>query len=89
MRRGSRYPTSYTSAVGISISADGNEQLSCTHIDSRSIRMQDRQRVTSSLALLGHCSSDHADRMPLNKPDSIRSGKGLMLHIPRLIFRQR
>src|SRR5271157_5355868 len=40
--------------MGISISADGNEQLTCTYIDSRSIWMQDRQRITSSLALLGH-----------------------------------
>src|ERR1039458_7939641 len=40
--------------VGISISADGDEQLTCTYIDSRGIRMQDRQRITSSLALLGH-----------------------------------
>ena len=49
--------------MGISISADGDEQLTCTYIDSRSIRMQDWQRVTSSLALLGHlllqyCRSD-------------------------------
>ena len=40
--------------MGISISADGDEQLTCIYIDSRSIRMQDRQCVTSSLALLGH-----------------------------------
>jgi hypothetical protein len=31
-----------------------DEQLTCTYIDSRSIRMQDRQCVISSLALLGH-----------------------------------
>jgi hypothetical protein len=50
--------------MGISIGADGDQQLRCAHIDSRSIRMQDRQRVISSLALLGHCSSKHAGRMP-------------------------
>jgi hypothetical protein len=30
------------------------KQLTCTYIDSRSIWMQNRQRVTSSLVLLGH-----------------------------------
>jgi hypothetical protein len=40
--------------VWISISADGDEQLTCTYIDSRRIRMQDRQSVASSFALLGH-----------------------------------
>jgi hypothetical protein len=40
--------------MGISISADGDVQLAGTNIDSRSIRMQDRQSVTSSFALLSH-----------------------------------
>src|ERR1035441_1060280 len=40
--------------VGISISADGDEQLTCTYINSCSIRMQDRQSVTSSFPFLGH-----------------------------------
>src|ERR1700755_944945 len=49
--------------VGISISADGDEQLACTYINPGSVGMQDRQCVTSSLALLGHlllrsCRSD-------------------------------
>src|ERR1700691_5968379 len=49
--------------VGISISADGDEQLTRTYIDPCGIPMQDRQRVTSSLILLGHlllrsCRSD-------------------------------
>jgi outer membrane protein assembly factor BamA len=40
--------------VGISISADRDEQLTCTYIDSRCIRMQNRQTVASFFALLGH-----------------------------------
>ena len=39
---------------GISIRSDGDEQLTCAYIDSRGIRMQDRQCVTSSFALFGH-----------------------------------
>src|ERR1700722_17068249 len=38
----------------VSISADGDVQLAGAHINASSIWMQDRQRVTSPFALLGH-----------------------------------
>jgi hypothetical protein len=49
--------------AGVSVSAHGDVQLAGANINASSIRMQDRQRITSSLTLLGHlllrsCRSD-------------------------------